>query len=92
MNIQLDRVVVDTMSDDEVVLLVIDKIHKAGGYLERTSLPELSDMAYKYNHKQKYPRSMDSDDNYNNYCKIYTGKLRMCDHPVVKQKCKNWCK
>lgn len=90
----------NTMSDDDVVRLVIDKIHKAGGfsrgYLERMSLPELFKTAYKtnpnYDPKQTYPRSMNSDDNYFNYCKMYSGKLRMCDHPVVKKNCKDECK
>jgi len=89
-----------SMSDDDVVRLVIDKIHKAGGfsrgYLERMSLPELFKTAYKtnpnYDSKQTYPRYMDSDDNYFNYCKMYSGKLRMCDHPVVKKNCKDECK
>ena len=35
---------------------------------------------------------MGSDDNYQNYCKMYSCKLRMCDHPVVKKNCKKWCK
>lgn len=90
----------NSMSDDDVVRLVIDKIHKAGGvsrgYLARMSLPELFKTAYKtnpnYDPKRTYPRSMNSDDNYFNYCKMYSGKLRMCDHPVVKQNCKDECK
>ena len=90
----------NTMADDDVVRLVIDKIHKAGGfsrgYLERMSLPELFKTAYKtnpnYDPEQTYPRSMNSDDNYFNYCKMYSGKLRMCDHPVVKKNCKDECK
>ena len=90
----------NTMSDDDVVRLVIDKIHKAGGftrgYLEDMSLPELFTTAYKtnpeYDPRQTYPSSMGSDDNYQNYCKMYSDKLRMCDHPVVKKNCKDECK
>ena len=90
----------NTMSDDDVVRLVIDKIHKAGGftrgYLESMSLPELFKTAYKtnpnYDPKQTYHRYKGSDDNYLNYCKMYSGKLRMCDHPVVKKNCKDECK
>ena len=89
-----------SMSDDDVVRLVIDKIHKAGGfsrgYLESMSLTELFKAAYKtnpnYDPKQTYHRYKGSDDNYLNYCKMYSGKLRMCDHPVVKKNCKKWCK
>jgi hypothetical protein len=90
----------NTMPDDDVVRLVIDKIHKAGGftrgYLESMSLPELFKTAYKtnpeYDPKQTYHRYDGSDDNYQNYCKMYSGKLRMCDHPVVKKNCKDECK
>lgn len=90
----------NTMSDDDVVRLVIHKIHKAGGftrgYLEDMSLPDLFVTAYKtrpnYDPEQTYPRYMNSKDNYFNYCKMYSGKLRMCDHPVVKKNCKDECK
>ena len=42
----------------------------------------------EYDPKQTYPPFMNSDDNYFNYCKLYSDKLRMCNHPVVKKNCK----